>query len=92
MGVRNGRGDTDDANLTHPIVARFWRAVKLDMTMTLGLEGVEDGHVCREGGMPRYFFCAKHGQVTILDQESAELADIDEAAKEAAGPGARNRR
>ena len=30
--------------------------------------------------MSRYLL-VKHGQVTILDQESAELADIDEAAK-----------
>jgi len=35
-------------------------------------------------GMPRYFFHVKRGQVTILDQQGVELADIDEAAMEAA--------
>lgn len=34
--------------------------------------------------MPRYFFRFKRGQVTLLDQESVELADIEQAAKEAA--------
>ena len=33
--------------------------------------------------MPRYFFHVKRGQVTVLDQEGVELADIDEAANEA---------
>jgi hypothetical protein len=33
--------------------------------------------------MPHYFFHVKRGQVTILDQQGVELADIDEAAKEA---------
>jgi hypothetical protein len=61
IGIRNGRGDTDDANPTHPLVARLWSAMKFDMTMMLGHEGVEDGHVCREGGMPRYFFFASNG-------------------------------
>jgi hypothetical protein len=37
--------------------------------------------------MPRYFFHVKRGRVTVLDQEGAELADIDEAAKEAARRG-----
>jgi hypothetical protein len=34
--------------------------------------------------MPRYFFHVKRGQVTVLDQDGVELADIDKAAKEAA--------
>jgi hypothetical protein len=33
--------------------------------------------------MPRYFFHVKRGQVTILDQEGVELADIADAQKEA---------
>ena len=37
--------------------------------------------------MPRYFFHVKRGQVTVLDQQGVELADIDEAAKEAARRG-----
>jgi len=35
----------------------------------------------------RYFFHVKRGQVTILDQEGVELADIREAAREAARRG-----
>jgi hypothetical protein len=34
--------------------------------------------------MPRYFFHFKRGQVTLLDQEGVELADIEQAVKEAA--------
>jgi hypothetical protein len=34
--------------------------------------------------MPRYYFHVRRGQVRILDREGTELADIDEAAKEAA--------
>jgi hypothetical protein len=35
----------------------------------------------------RYFFHVKRGQVTILDQEGVELADIREVAREAARRG-----
>jgi len=31
--------------------------------------------------MPRYFFHFKRGQVTLLDQEGVELADIEQAVK-----------
>jgi hypothetical protein len=37
--------------------------------------------------MPRFFFHLKRGQVTILDHEGAELADIEQAEKEAARRG-----
>jgi hypothetical protein len=33
--------------------------------------------------MPKYYFHIKRGQVTILDHQGIELADIEEAAKEA---------
>lgn len=33
--------------------------------------------------MPRYFFHLKRGQMTILDREGVELADVAEAAREA---------
>jgi len=33
--------------------------------------------------MPRYFFHVRRGQMTILDQDGVELADVAEAAKEA---------
>ena len=37
--------------------------------------------------MPRYFFHFKRGQMTILDQDGVDLADITEAAEEAARRG-----
>src|SRR5262245_24385690 len=37
--------------------------------------------------MPRYYFHAKQGQVTVLDHEGVELASNEEAAKEAARRG-----
>jgi len=37
--------------------------------------------------MPRFFFHLKRGQVTILDQEGVELADIIAATQEAARRG-----
>jgi len=33
--------------------------------------------------MPRYFFHLKRGQMTILDRDGMELADVAEAAREA---------
>ncbi len=33
--------------------------------------------------MPRYFFHCKRGQVTVLDHEGIELADIEDAEREA---------
>ena len=33
--------------------------------------------------MPRYFFHVRRGQITILDQDGVELADVAEAAREA---------
>lgn len=33
--------------------------------------------------MPRYFFHLKRGQMTILDRDGIELADVAEAAREA---------
>jgi hypothetical protein len=37
--------------------------------------------------MPRYYFHVRRGQVTTLDHDGAELADINEAAREAARRG-----
>jgi hypothetical protein len=34
--------------------------------------------------MPRYYFHVRRGHVTVLDREGSELADLVEAAKEAA--------
>jgi hypothetical protein len=33
--------------------------------------------------MPRYFFHVRRGQITILDQDGVELADVAAAAREA---------
>jgi uncharacterized protein DUF6894 len=33
--------------------------------------------------MPRYFFQVKSGQLTVLEQEGVELADIENAVREA---------
>ena len=37
--------------------------------------------------MPRYFFHVRRGGATVLDREGIELADIEEAASEAARRG-----
>ena len=34
--------------------------------------------------MPRYFFHVRRGQMTTIDQEGTELANIEEATEEAA--------
>ena len=45
--------------------AKFWKALKSDMTMMLGLDGVEDGHTrpmtaqVENGRGPIWFFTAK---------------------------------
>jgi hypothetical protein len=52
--------------------------------------GSQWNHSLRQGRimeMPRYFFHVRSGQLTILDQVGVELADIREAATEAARRG-----
>lgn len=66
------------------IRAKFWAALKSDMTMMIGLEGVEDGHTQpmtaqledngaddRSGG-PIWFFCSKE---SALAQHLGDHAD-----------------
>jgi general stress protein 26 len=61
--------------------AQFWKAVKSDMTMMLGLDGVEDGHarpmtaqIEHEGG-PIWFFTSKdNGIVQRLGQGERAIA------------------
>jgi hypothetical protein len=36
-------------------------------------------------GMPRFYFHVKRGQVTVLDQQGSEFADLSEAVEEAEG-------
>lgn len=50
--------------------AKFWKALKSDMTMMLGLDGVEDGHArpmtaqCEEGERgPIWFFTSKDNSI-----------------------------
>jgi general stress protein 26 len=61
--------------------ARFWKALKSDMTMMLGLDGVEDGHARPmtaqlEGeGSPIWFFTSKdNGIVKGLGQGNRAIA------------------
>jgi general stress protein 26 len=61
--------------------ARFWKALKSDMTMMLGLDGVEDGHarpmtaqIEAEGG-PIWFFTSKdNGLVERLAEGNRAIA------------------
>jgi len=53
----------------HKLEAKFWSALKSNMTMMLGLDGVEDGHARpmtaqfeKEGG-PIWFFTAKDNTI-----------------------------
>jgi general stress protein 26 len=49
--------------------AKFWKALKSDMTMMLGLDGVEDGHArpmtaqVEEARSPIWFFTAKDNSI-----------------------------
>jgi general stress protein 26 len=68
--------------------ARFWKALKSDMTMMLGLDGVEDGHTRPmtaqiEGDRgPIWFFTAKdNGIVQRLDNDSGRRAIATFASK-----------
>jgi general stress protein 26 len=61
--------------------ARFWKALKTDMTMMIGLDGVEDGHARPmtaqlEGARgPIWFFTAKdNGIVRKLDRNDRAIA------------------
>ena len=61
--------------------ARFWKALKSDMTMMLGLDGVEDGHArpmtaqIEEEGGPIWFFTSKdNGIVEQLPRGDRAIA------------------
>lgn len=61
--------------------ARFWKALKSDMTMMLGLNGVEDGHTrpmtaqIEEERGPIWFFTSKdNGIVERLDETDRAIA------------------
>ena len=63
------------------IEERFWKALKSDMTMVLGLDGVEDGHArpmtaqIEEEGGPIWFFTSKdNGIVEKLPQGGRAIA------------------
>jgi general stress protein 26 len=64
------------------IEAKFWKALKSDMTMFLGLDGVEDGHarpmtaqIEGDESGPIYFFTAKdNALVQLLSQGNRAMA------------------
>lgn len=63
------------------IEKRFWKALKSDMTMMLGLDGVEDGHArpmtaqIEEDGGPIWFFTSKdNGLVERLAEGNRAIA------------------
>jgi phage terminase large subunit-like protein len=55
---------------------RHWTDQRTPLSVALAREVVTE--------MPRYFFHVKSGQLTVLDREGVELADIANAVKEAA--------
>ena len=66
---------------TQEFEARFWKALKSDMTMMIGLDGVEDGHarpmtaVLQGDRGPIWFFTAKdNGLVQKLGQHDRAIA------------------
>ena len=74
-------GEFDMANEAE-METRFWKALKSDRTMMLGLDGVEDGHtrpmtamVEEEGRGPIWFFTARdNGIVQALDDGQRAIA------------------
>src|SRR5262245_43512223 len=62
---------TKDDNMPspHEIEAQFWKALRSDMTMRLGLDGVEDGHARPMTGhldgerSPIWFFTSKDNAI-----------------------------
>jgi general stress protein 26 len=63
------------------IEQRFWKALKSDMTMMLGLDGVEDGHArpmtaqIEEEGGPIWFFTSRdNGIVERLGEGNRAIA------------------
>ena len=64
------------------ITAKFWKALKSDMTMFLGLDGVEDGHarpmtaqIEGEDSGPIYFFASKdNAMIDGLSQTNRAMA------------------
>ena len=65
------------------IEERFWKALKSDMTMMLGLDGVEDGHArpmtaqLEEEGGPIWFFTSTdNGIVERLAQGNRAIASF----------------
>lgn len=60
---------------------KFWKALKSDRTMMLGLDGVEDGHArpmtaqFEDDQSPLWFFCAAdNALLPLLDQNSRAIA------------------
>jgi general stress protein 26 len=65
---------------------QFWKALKSDMTMMLGLDGVEDGHtrpmtaqIENERGGPIWFFTAKDTEIARTLDSRASAAKSNRA-------------
>lgn len=61
--------------------AKFWKALKSDRTMMLGLDGAQDGHArpmtaqFEQDRAPIWFFCSSdNGLVPLLDQHDRAIA------------------
>ena len=76
LPVRGRREEPFVCANAHPNASPVIAAARGAFQRTLGGAG------CQK--MPRYFFHVKRGQMTVLDQEGIELADIAEAEIEAA--------
>lgn len=60
---------------------KFWKALKSDRTMMLGLDGVEDGHArpmtaqFEDDRSPIWFFCSvENGLIPLLDHNDRAIA------------------
>jgi general stress protein 26 len=65
----------------HDIEAKFWKALKSDRTVMLGLNGVEDGHArpmtaqFEDDRAPLWFFCsADNGLIPLLGGDDRAIA------------------
>jgi general stress protein 26 len=65
----------------HDLEAKFWKALKADRTMMLGLDGVEDGHArpmtaqFENDRAPIWFFCSSdNGLLPLLGTSDRAIA------------------
>lgn len=70
-----------DSEAKASLEAKFWKALKSDRTMMLGLDGVEDGHArpmtaqFENDRSPLWFFCSSdNGLIPLLRNDSRAIA------------------